>query len=123
MRVKILTTQNILSVSLRYTCLHSRRMLSQDRPFGGFDENNNMSYYSLLPCFGLVCHDNGLRIERRADRVTPSPVGIRGVDDYSYITRGFKKRGYSDRDIRKIMGGNFLRVWKRVTEAGVPSSD
>lgn len=45
---------------------------------------------------------------------TPSPVGIRGAQDYPNITRGLKKRGYSDDDVRKIMGGNFLSVWKRV---------
>lgn len=47
---------------------------------------------------------------------TPSPVGIRGVHDYPNITRGLKKRGYSDEAVRKIMGGNFLRVWKAVTD-------
>ncbi len=47
---------------------------------------------------------------------TPSPVGIRGVQDYPNITRGLKRRGYSDEDVRKIMGGNFLRVWKHVTD-------
>jgi membrane dipeptidase len=47
---------------------------------------------------------------------TPSPVGIRGVHDYPNITLGLKKRGYSDDEIIKIMGGNFLRVWKTVTE-------
>lgn len=46
----------------------------------------------------------------------PSPVGIRGAQDYPNITRGLKKRGYSDEDIRKIMGGNFLRIWKQVTD-------
>jgi membrane dipeptidase len=47
---------------------------------------------------------------------TPSPVGIRGVHDYPNITRGLKKRGYSDEDVKKIMGGNLLRVWKKVTD-------
>ncbi len=47
---------------------------------------------------------------------TPSPVGIRGVNDYPNITRGLKKRGYSDEEIKKIMGYNFLRIWKQVTE-------
>jgi len=47
---------------------------------------------------------------------TPSPVGIRGVHDYPHITRGLKERGYSDEEIRKIMGGNFMRVWKQVTD-------
>lgn len=47
---------------------------------------------------------------------TPSPVGIRGVQDYPNITRGLKKRGYSNEDVKKIMGGNFLRLWKEVTD-------
>jgi len=47
---------------------------------------------------------------------TPSPEGIRGVQDYPNITRTLKKRGYSDEDVKKIMGGNFLRIWKRVTD-------
>ncbi|MGB6340969.1 MAG: dipeptidase [Candidatus Aminicenantaceae bacterium] len=47
---------------------------------------------------------------------TPSPVGIRGAHDYPNITKGLKKRGYSDEDVKKIMGGNFLRVWKTVTD-------
>jgi membrane dipeptidase len=47
---------------------------------------------------------------------TPSPVGIRGVQDYPNITRGLKKRGYSDEDIKKIMGANFLRVWKQASQ-------
>ena len=46
---------------------------------------------------------------------TPSPVGIRGAHDYPNITKGLKERGYSDKDVKKIMGGNFLRVWKTVT--------
>jgi membrane dipeptidase len=45
---------------------------------------------------------------------TPTPIGIRGAQDYPAITRGLKRRGYSDGDVIKIMGGNFLRVWKRV---------
>jgi membrane dipeptidase len=47
---------------------------------------------------------------------TPSPVGIRGVQDYPQITRGLKNRGYSDENIKKILGGNFLRLWKHITE-------
>lgn len=45
---------------------------------------------------------------------TPTLVGIRGAQDYPAVTRGLKRRGYSDEDVLKIMGGNFLRVWKRV---------
>ena len=45
---------------------------------------------------------------------TPTLVGLRGAQDYPRITEGLRRRGYSDSDIQKIMGGNFLRVWKRV---------
>lgn len=45
---------------------------------------------------------------------TPTPEGIRGAHDYGNITRGLKRRGYSDEVVKKIMGGNFLRIWKRV---------
>jgi membrane dipeptidase len=54
---------------------------------------------------------------------TPSPVGIRGVEDYPAITRGLKRRGYSDEDVRKIMGGNLLRVWKAVTNKSTEVKD
>ena len=46
---------------------------------------------------------------------TPTLVGLRGAQDYSRVTEGLKRRGFSDEDVRKIMGGNFLRIWKRVT--------
>jgi membrane dipeptidase len=47
---------------------------------------------------------------------TPSPEGLRGAHDYGNITRRLKQRGYSDAEVKKIMGGNFLRVWKQVTD-------
>ena len=47
---------------------------------------------------------------------TPTPEGLRGAHDYSKITEGLKRRGYGDEDVKKIMGGNFLRVWTRVTD-------
>jgi membrane dipeptidase len=47
---------------------------------------------------------------------TPSPVGLRGVEDFPNLTRGLKRRGYSDEDVKKIMGGNFMRVWREVTD-------
>ena len=51
---------------------------------------------------------------------TPSPVGIRGAQDYPNITMGLQEHGYSNEDIKKIMGGNFLRVWKQVTDGSIP---
>ena len=45
--------------------------------------------------------------------------GIPGYKDASEalnITVGLLERGYSEEDIKKIWGGNFLRVWRKVEE-------
>lgn len=34
----------------------------------------------------------------------------------SFFSEGLKNRGYSDEDIKKILGSNFLRVWKHVID-------
>jgi membrane dipeptidase len=46
------------------------------------------------------------------DGISSSPKGLDGVEDYPKITEGLLKRGYSEKDIDKILGGNFLRVFK-----------
>jgi membrane dipeptidase len=42
------------------------------------------------------------------------PEGINSAADLPKITQALLDRGYSDRDIRKILGGNLLRVMKDV---------
>jgi membrane dipeptidase len=44
------------------------------------------------------------------DGIDSSPLGLDGVEDYPKITQALVKRGYSKKDIEKILGGNFLRV-------------
>ena len=46
------------------------------------------------------------------DGIDSSPKGLDGVEDYPKITEGLLKRGYNEKDIKKILGGNFLRVFK-----------
>jgi membrane dipeptidase len=46
------------------------------------------------------------------DGVNSLPAGLDGVEDFPKITEGLVKRGYSKKEIRKILGGNFLRVFK-----------
>ncbi len=46
------------------------------------------------------------------DGINSSPQGLDGVQDFPKITEGLVKRGYSKKDIRKILGGNLLRVLK-----------
>ena len=45
------------------------------------------------------------------DGVNSLPAGLDGVEDFPKITEELIKRGYSKKDIRKILGGNFLRVF------------
>lgn len=42
------------------------------------------------------------------------PYGLKKAEDCINITMGLVTRGYSDQEIEKILGGNFLRVFKKV---------
>jgi membrane dipeptidase len=41
---------------------------------------------------------------------------MRDVRDLPMITEAMLRRGYSEQRIRKFLGGNLLRVFKKVTE-------
>jgi membrane dipeptidase len=47
--------------------------------------------------------------------VIPTPEGMNDVSDMPNITKGLLERGYKEEDIRKILGGNFLRVLRQAT--------
>ncbi|MBI3939601.1 MAG: membrane dipeptidase [Acidobacteria bacterium] len=49
------------------------------------------------------------------DGIDSAPEGIRDARDLPRITQGLFDRGYSETDIQKILGGNFLRVLRAVT--------
>ena len=46
------------------------------------------------------------------DGVSSLPVGMDDVTRYPLITEELKKRGYSNKSIKKILGGNVMRVMK-----------
>lgn len=48
------------------------------------------------------------------DGISSSPQGLDDVTDYPLITKELLKRGYSKPDIKKILGGNFIRVFTAV---------
>ncbi|MFC5569875.1 dipeptidase [Lysobacter yangpyeongensis] len=45
---------------------------------------------------------------------------LHSVADYPVLVAGLQQRGYSDGDIRKILGGNLLRVWTAAERAATP---
>ena len=52
------------------------------------------------------------------DGIGLTPVGLNDVTDLPMLTRALLKSGLTETQIRGILGGNFLRVWKTVTERG-----
>lgn len=42
------------------------------------------------------------------------PVGLKDVSTYPALVEGLLKRGYSEEDIKKVLSGNVLRVWRTV---------
>lgn len=46
------------------------------------------------------------------DGINSAPVGLEDVSTYPRITQGLLDRGYSDEAVRKILGGNVLRVMR-----------
>ena len=46
------------------------------------------------------------------DGIEAGPKELTGVQDFPLITKALLERGYSKKDIRKILGENFLRVFK-----------
>ena len=49
------------------------------------------------------------------------PEDLKDVGDFPNITVELMRRGYSDEEIRKILGGNLLRVLAEVEAVAAPS--
>jgi len=50
------------------------------------------------------------------DGISSSPEGMDSAADLPKITQALMARGYSAKDVNKILGGNFLRVFEKVQE-------
>ena len=73
--------------------------------------------YGRTPAKPGVSFWNGFRPEHRADLHEASEElrsGSLAWTNWPYFTAGLVSRGYSDQEIQKIIGGNCLRVLKRV---------
>lgn len=47
----------------------------------------------------------------------PAPSGLEDATSFPAITAGLRRRGWSDSDICKALGGNFVRIWQDVCRA------
>lgn len=52
------------------------------------------------------------------DGIESAPLGLDGVEDFPKITEALLNRGYSKKDIEKILGGNLIRVFNANTKKG-----
>ena len=48
------------------------------------------------------------------DGISAVPAGLEGVSKIPALTARLLQRVYSERDVKKILGGNFLRVMRQV---------
>jgi membrane dipeptidase len=48
------------------------------------------------------------------DGISETPEGLEDTGKLEAVTRELRARGYKEEDIRRILGGNFLRVWNAV---------
>jgi membrane dipeptidase len=67
----------------------------------------------LKATIGAELAKNGFRTQDRVD-VTKRLIGFDDCRDFPNITRGLVKRGYSDEQVRGILGENALRVFEQV---------
>ncbi len=51
------------------------------------------------------------------DGITAWPVGLEDVSSYPRLTEELLKRGYSESDVHKILGGNVLRAFREAGKA------
>jgi membrane dipeptidase len=66
---------------------------------------------------GLVGEDH-MALGSDFDGGPPLPREIRDISDYQEMTKALQRRGFSEQRIRKILGLNWLRVIRQVTEHG-----
>ena len=50
------------------------------------------------------------------------PAGLKDVSSYPNLVAGLLRRGYSEEDVRKILGENLLRVWSAVEDYAATTS-
>ena len=51
------------------------------------------------------------------------PMGLKDVSKFPNFVHGLLRRGYSDDDVRNILGANLLRVWREIESKSESASD
>lgn len=93
-----------------------------------YKENNPYPFASLDTVLDHIDHVKNLvgvdyiGIGSDYDGVGDSlPRDLKDVSYFPQLVQGLMNRGYSDADIKKILSGNFMRVWKQVEQFAAKS--
>ena len=109
--VRNLTDDQIKAIAAKGGLIHAVfTFLHQDREKGTLDDVLNHMEHIMK----LVGPDH-LGIGSDFDGIQKSPIGLEDATQMVNITRGLVARGYSDDDIKKVLGENFLRVFAQIT--------
>jgi membrane dipeptidase len=97
---------------------HAIRLVGVDSVGVGSDMCNYSARTLLVPPHSSLRHHRPKHPEvfgvGPTDRYDPYPQGLDQHAGMLNLTRGLMQRGYSEEDIRKLMGGNWLRLLRRV---------
>jgi membrane dipeptidase len=73
-------------------------------------------WIDYAPDMILGAHDVDGGILEGGSPLTVFAKGLENVTELPNLTKGLVSRGYSDEDIQKILGGNFVRLWEAIRE-------
>ncbi len=100
---------------------HAVDLVGVDHVGIGTDINDSALDTGSLPDDSVVRHYRPTHPEvfgrGPVDKYDPYPEGFDRHTNFSNLTHGLVHRGYSDTDIKKILGGNFLRLFEEVWDS------
>ena len=83
-----------------------------DNPFPFADLDDVLDHFDHVVKIAGINH---VGIGSDYDGVGDSlPTGLKDVATYPALIEGLLKRGYSEEDVKKILSGNLMRVWRTV---------
>lgn len=95
--------------------------LKSHYPVGGSDTPEELrwmvdEWFAVVGRAIELVGENHVALGTDFDGGPTPPRGMRDVRDLAMLTEAMMKRGYSERRIRKFLGGNLLRVFRQVTD-------
>jgi membrane dipeptidase len=114
---RVVSQENALEPNLTGAALDGFAAKENARAGGAHPRVGNATVEDAAQCIDHAVKIAGIDhvgIGSDFDGITMVPRGLEDVSKMPNLTAALLKRGYSEQDIQKIMGGNFLRVIREV---------